>query len=68
MDAIFVFVLVLRRREDEGYAGEMTQECNLYIGLSHVRDGLHLLTADLRPAVHGIGVSQCGAAASRAQE
>ena len=29
----------------------MTQECNLYIGLSRVRDVLHIFIQDLRPAL-----------------
>ena len=50
VDIVFL-VIVLRRGDDVVYAGDMTQECNLYIGLSRVRDVLHMFIQDLRPAL-----------------
>jgi hypothetical protein len=50
VDVVFL-VILLRRKNDEGYAGDLTQECNLYIGLSRVRDVLHIFIQDIRPAV-----------------
>jgi hypothetical protein len=48
---IVFLVIVLRREDDEVYAGDMTQSCNLYIGLSRGRDVLHIFLRDLRPAL-----------------
>jgi hypothetical protein len=48
---IVFLVIVLRRGDDELYAGDMTQSCNLYIGLSRVRDVLHIFLQDLRQAL-----------------
>ena len=49
--AVVFLVIVLRREDDQIYAGDMTQEFNLYIGLSRVRDVLHIFIQDLRPAL-----------------
>jgi hypothetical protein len=49
VDIVFL-VIVLRRGEDELYAGVLTQLCKLYIGLSRVRDVFHIFLQDLRPA------------------
>jgi hypothetical protein len=48
---VVFLVSVLRREDDQFFVGARTQEFNLHICLSRVRDVLHIFIQDLRSAL-----------------